>query len=85
MPPNFNLAQRSKEGLCCTLTGDNIILSVRSYLRFKLSYRDLAQIMGELGVSVAPCTILRWVIRYSVEFAELWRRFEENGRAVVAL
>jgi transposase-like protein len=37
-------------------------------LRFKLSYRDLAQIMDELGVSVVPCTILRWVIRYSVEF-----------------
>ena len=59
-----------------------IILSVRWYLRFKLSYRDLAQILGELGVSVAPCTILRWVIRYSVEFAELWRRFEKTvGRS----
>jgi|ERR1700729_352096 transposase-like protein len=58
---------------------DEIInLSVRQYLRFKLSYRDLAQIMGELGASVAPYTILRWVIRYSVEFAELWRQFEKT-------
>ncbi|MBV9084180.1 MAG: IS6 family transposase [Acidobacteriaceae bacterium] len=49
------------------------------YLRFKLSYRDLAQIMGELGVCVAPCTILRWVVRYSVDFAECWR---DRERAV---
>jgi hypothetical protein len=41
---------------------DVIIRYVHWYLRFKLSYRDLAQIMGELGVCVAPCTILRWVI-----------------------
>ena len=31
-----------------------IVLCVRWYLRFKLSYRDLAQIMGQLGVLVAP-------------------------------
>ena len=49
-----------------------IIRCVTWYLRFKLSYRDLAAIMGELGVWVAPSTILRWVIRYSVEFAESW-------------
>jgi transposase-like protein len=56
---------------------DTIIQCVNWYLRFKLSYRDLAQIMGQLGVSVAPCTILRWVIRYSVEFAESMRPFEK--------
>ena len=56
---------------------DCITLCVRWYLRFKLSYRDLAQVMAELGVSVAPCTILRWVIRYSVEFAGHWRPFEK--------
>src|SRR4051794_18705871 len=54
---------------------DVIILCVRWYLRFKLSYRDLAPIMGELGVLVAPCTILRWVIRYSAEFAQRWRAY----------
>ena len=49
---------------------DVIIQCVTWYLRFKLSYRDLAQMMGQLGISVAPCTILRWVIRYSVVLAE---------------
>ena len=52
---------------------DNVIIRcVTWYLRFKLSYRDLAAIMGELGVWVAPSTILRWVVRYSVDFAESW-------------
>jgi transposase-like protein len=37
--------------------GDDVIIrGVSWYLQFKLSYRDLAQIMGELGVCVAPCT-----------------------------
>ena len=57
-------------------TDDVIIRCVNWYLRFKLSYRDLAQIMSGLGVCVAPCTILRWVVRYSVDFAECWRHCE---------
>src|SRR5271166_614344 len=44
-------------------TDEVIITCVRWYLRFKLSYRDLAELARELGVSVAPSTILRWVIR----------------------
>jgi hypothetical protein len=56
---------------------DTIIQCVNWYLRFKLSYRDLAQIMGQLGVSIAFCTILRWAIRYSVDFAESMRPFEK--------
>jgi transposase-like protein len=56
---------------------DTIVQCVNWYLRFKLSYRDLALMMGQLGVSVAPSTILRWVIRYSVDFAESMRPFEK--------
>ena len=56
---------------------DVIIRCVSWYLRFKLSYRDLAQIMAELGICVAPCTILRWVIRYSIDFAECWQPHEK--------
>ena len=52
---------------------DVILVSVSWYLRFKLSYRDLAQIMGQMGVTIAPCTILRWVVRYSTDLAECWR------------
>jgi hypothetical protein len=33
-----------------------IVLCVRWYLGYKLSYRDLAEMMAERGVSVAPST-----------------------------
>ena len=62
---------------------DNVIVRcVRWYLRFKLSYREMAEIAWELGVMVAPCTILRWVVRYGEEFAKRWLHFEQRvGRS----
>src|ERR671939_250768 len=53
-----------------------IIMCVRWYLRFRLSYRELASIAAELGIAVAPSTILRWVIRYTREFVKRWAPFE---------
>lgn len=41
-----------------------IILCVRWYLRFKLSSRDLVEMMAERGLTVAHTTILRWVQRF---------------------
>jgi transposase-like protein len=38
-----------------------IIVWVRWYLRFKLSLRDLVEMMAERGLSLAHTTILRWV------------------------
>jgi transposase-like protein len=55
---------------------DVIITCVRWNLRFRLSYRDLASIAAELGIAVAPSTILRWVVRYAEEFARRWEPFE---------
>ena len=49
---------------------DVIIRCVRWYLRFKLSYREMAEVAWELGVLVSPSTILRWVVRYAEEFAK---------------
>src|ERR1700730_18377457 len=52
-----------------------IILSVRWYLRFKLSLRDLVEMMAERGLLMAHTTIMRWVQRYAPEFEKRWRRF----------
>ena len=41
---------------------------VRWYLRFKLSLRDLVEMMAERGLSIAHTTIMRWVQRYAPEF-----------------
>src|SRR5450631_1321916 len=37
-----------------------IVLCVRWYLQYKLSYREHRRDDGERGVSLAPSTILRW-------------------------
>lgn len=52
-----------------------IVLCVRWYLRYKLSYRDLLGIIAERGLSISHTTILRWVQRYAPEFDKRWNRF----------
>ena len=38
-----------------------ILLTVRWYLRYKLSFRDLVEMMEERGLSIAHTTIMRWI------------------------
>ncbi|MFC3461479.1 IS6 family transposase [Massilia haematophila] len=52
-----------------------IVLCVRWYLRYKLSYRDLVEMMAERGLPIAHTTILRWVQRCGPEFDERRGRF----------
>ena len=52
-----------------------IILCVRWYTTYKLSYRDLVEMMAERGVILSHTTILRWVQRYVPEFEKCWRRY----------
>lgn len=44
-----------------------ILLCVRWYLRYALSYRDLEEMMAERGLTVDHRTIYRWVQRYAPE------------------
>jgi transposase-like protein len=52
-----------------------IVLCVRWYLSFKLSSRDLVQMMSERGIALAHTTILRWVQRYVPEFEKRWNQY----------
>ena len=51
-----------------------ILLCVRWYLRFKLSLRNLVEMMAERGLSLAHTTIMRWVQHYTPEFEKRWHR-----------
>src|SRR5436309_3078625 len=42
-----------------------ILLCVRWYLRYSLTYRDLEEMMAERGLSVDHVTIWRWVQHYA--------------------
>lgn len=46
---------------------DIILLRVRWYLRYALSYRDLEEMMAERGLHLDHTTIFRWVQRYAPE------------------
>ena len=52
-----------------------IILCVRWYITYKLSYRNLVEMMAERGVAVSHTSILRWVQCYVPEFEKRWRRY----------
>src|ERR1700730_5015756 len=56
---------------------DIIELCVRWYITYRLSYRDLVEMMAERGIQVAHSTILRWVTRYVPEFEKRWNRFSK--------
>jgi putative transposase len=52
-----------------------IVLCVRWYLRYKLSSRDLVQMMAERGIELTHTTILRWVQRFVPEFEKRWSQY----------
>lgn len=37
-----------------------IVLAVRWYLRYRLSYRDVAELLAERGIDVDHVTVYRW-------------------------
>ena len=55
-----------------------VVLCVRWYLSFKLSYRDLVTMMLERGIELAHTTILRWVQHYTPVFEKRWNRYARS-------
>src|SRR5882672_2837552 len=51
-----------------------IVLCVRWYLRFGLSFRNLEEMMAERNLHVDHVTIWRWVQRYAPELSKRCRR-----------
>jgi len=54
---------------------DIILLCVRWYLRYSLSYRDLEEMMRERGLPVDHTTIYRWVQHYAPELEKRSRPY----------
>ena len=50
-----------------------ILLAVRWYLRFGLSYRDVEELLVERGVEVDHVTVFRWVQRFTPLLADAAR------------
>jgi transposase-like protein len=50
-----------------------IVVAVRPYLRFNLSYRDVEELLVERGVDVDHVTVYRWVQRFTPLLADAAR------------
>jgi transposase-like protein len=65
---------RSASAFCGYRFPDEIIaFAVRYYLRFRLSYADVAEILAERGVHVDPTTVFDWVQRFTPLYKEAAR------------
>ena len=53
---------------------DIILVGVRWYVAYSLSYRHVEELMEERGVSVDHATIQRWVVKYSPQLEEAFHR-----------
>jgi transposase-like protein len=56
-----------------------IILCVRWYFRFELSFQDLVEMMVERGLSLAHTTIMRWLQSFAPEFERRWNQFARQS------
>lgn len=53
---------------------DIILMGVRWYVAYPLSYRHVEELMEERGVPVDHATIQRWVVKYSAQLEEAFHR-----------
>ena len=56
-----------------------ILVCVRWYCKYGISYRDLTEMMQERGVEVDPSTTMRWVHRYAPELEKRVRAYQGYG------
>ncbi|MFN2506357.1 MAG: IS6 family transposase, partial [Acidimicrobiales bacterium] len=70
-PPSTPVPSRAFAGF--RFPPDVILLAVRWYLRFGLSYRDVEELLAERGIEVDHVTVYRWVQRFAPLLAEAAR------------
>jgi IS6 family transposase len=56
-------------------TAGVILWALRWYLAFPISYRDLAAMLSDRGVTVDHTTLFRWVQAYAATLEPLVRRY----------
>ena len=52
-----------------------IIQAVRWYITYKLSYRDVCEMMAERGVTLVHTTVMRWVQHYVPVFEKRFKKY----------
>jgi transposase-like protein len=57
------------------MNSEIILLTVRWYLNYSLSYRDLVEMMEERGLQLIHTTIMRWVHEFGPELEKRIRPY----------
>jgi IS6 family transposase len=70
-PRPARIARSAFAGFC--FPPEVIVLAVRWYLRFGVSYRDVEELLAERGIEVDHVTVYRWVRRFAPLLAEAAR------------
>jgi len=59
-------------------TPGEVVLALRLRFKYRLSCREVSELMAEMGHPVSPATILFWTGRFSDSFQELQRRYRPD-------
>jgi IS6 family transposase len=51
------------------------LLTVRWYLKYSFSYRDIVEMMSERGLKISHTTIMRWVLEFRPEIDKRVRSY----------
>jgi IS6 family transposase len=60
-----------------------VLLAVRWYLRYGLSYRDVEELLAERGIEVDHVTVYRWVQRFTPLVIDAARPSQHHGHCCV--
>jgi len=63
-------------------SAETIELCVRWYITYRLSYRALAAMMAERETVVSHTTVVRWLLRYVLEYERRCRSINRRFRAL---
>ena len=55
-----------------------ILMAVRWYVAYALSYRDIEEMMAERGIEVDHSTLNRWVIKYAPQLEKAFHQKKKN-------
>ncbi|MHA2890695.1 IS6 family transposase, partial [Bacillus cereus] len=59
---------------------DIILVASGYYWRFSLSYRDVSEILTEIGISVHPTTNMHWVQEYGSLIYQSWKKKNKTSQ-----
>jgi len=55
----------------CHFPKDIILMAMRWYSAYPLSYRNVEELLEERGISVDHATVNRWIVKYSPALEQL--------------